>query len=224
MNGNDIAILIAFLSFHTFFLVLVRPYTLGVFENFSKDTSRVKKAIERRGKSENGIEKKYKYYQHLEYFLWWEGNISYFSSNYWIYAIIIGIISIFGRYNYFFKYEIWFFFATLLYLIWTIFVFIIRYDNLIMKKEKSLRNYLSLGFNAFVFYIVPSLIYLSYKYKIKIIQIAKNEELSTIYLVWLFSIFIFFIWHSLWAIYAPFSKLKILREELGLVNPLKNAK
>jgi hypothetical protein len=220
MISTDIPILIAFLSFHTFFLVLVRPYTLAVFENFSIDTSRVKMKLKKiKENYENAdFEAIYNKYRDLEKFLAWEGVLSNFSSNYWIFAILVGLGSIIGNKNDFVCFEKWFFIATLAYLIWTIIVFKVRYSYFIFYDRPRHVN-LFLSFNIFFFYIIPSLIYLAYKYKVKIIQIANKEELSIIYIVWLLSIIYFCIWHSLWAIYAPFSKLKDLREAVGLADP-----
>jgi hypothetical protein len=226
MISNDIAILIAFLSFHTFFLVLVRPYTLAVYENFSKDASLVKmkiKSIETPEES-NGLKEIRLDYNAIEKFLSWEGVISFLSSDYWIFAILVGLVALIAKSKSSPTfYENWFFVFTLAYLVWTIIVFKKRYDYFVFY-DKRLQKYLFLGFNILLFYIIPSSLYLFYKYKIEIIQIVNKDELSIIYIIWLLSILYFFIWHSLWALYAPFSKMKKLKEELGLADANENKK
>jgi hypothetical protein len=212
----DIVIVIGFLSFHAFFITLVRQYSLNVYLNFSKEILYIDNLIQKYKNmdlpKEVSIEEIIKKRARIKEFVNWEGIFSFFGSSFWIYATIVGILYLAMKLDEAINFQKGLATCTILYLLLIIYVFQKRDENFrIFSRLKIYRIIL-------LFYIIPSLIYpLIYKSHLKIIYV-KTDELTSVFYIWLLSILFFIFWFMLWANYAPYSKLTELKEILRIVD------
>jgi len=190
MENNEVQVIFMFLTFHTFLIAVVRPFSYS----FSKNLLEVY----------SGLLDKYnasEYFKVIDDYRYWEGGWMHFCCNFWIFAIIIAAEYMLQKFKPIYlclNFDSLLFFSVLLYLIITAGVMCKQWDFVSKKKYFAISTILC-------FFLTPFLLCLFRK---KLIFISYAPDLSIIFVIWLLSAFYLLFWHLLAAWYPPISELE----------------
>ena len=191
IDNNEIQVLFMFVTFHTFLIAVVRPFSF----TFSKNLLEVFHKSTPLPEGED--------YKTVEKYRYWEGGVMHFACNFWIFAILIAsayTLQSFSPFP-FFRFDNMLYVLILSYLVVTIIVIWWQWEYFDKDKDK---NWLFLIAVIVLFYVTPSLVY-SFR---NCLRFIRNTNLSVIYCIWLLSALYLLSWHLLAAKWPPLWRLK----------------